>query len=142
MKKSTLRLRKGFTLIEMVIVIGLIALILGAAITNFTGVFETGNLTKSKDDVLKLNAALTSYRTLAGSYPSDAQGLEALVTKPTTSPKPKMWTQQFDEIPLDPWETPYKYRRSGSKDSRKPEVISAGPDKQFGTDDDISSQNN
>ena len=83
---------------------------------------------------------LEEYRMLGGMYPSQAQGLDALVTKPSLAPVPKRYTQLYDELPLDAWSKKLKYAYPGKKDPTKPEVISSGPDGQFGTEDDISSQ--
>ena len=83
---------------------------------------------------------LEEYRMLGGMYPSQAQGLMALVMKPTTAPIPRRWAQIYDEAPLDSWDNELKYLFPGSQNPKKPEVISAGPDEKFGTDDDVSSQ--
>jgi len=141
LKKSALLVRKGFTLIEMLIVIGIIGIMLTFAVRNFTGLGGTAEITKARADIGSISTLLQAYKTLGGTYPSDSQGLQALVTKPTTSPKPKSWIQQMPEVPLDPWDGKLQYKRSGSVDSRNPEIISSGPDGIFGNDDDISSQN-
>jgi general secretion pathway protein G len=86
------------------------------------------------------DTTLEQYRNIGGHYPSTEQGLEALFKKPTTPPHPRRWKQSLLEVPRDPWKTPYKYQYSGSKDLRLPEIISAGPDREFGTEDDQSNQ--
>jgi len=82
------------------------------------------------------------YKVNGKRYPSQQQGLEALIKKPATSPIPKRWSATLDseEKLYDPWETKYEYKYPGTKDPSIPEIISAGPDKQFGSEDDISSQ--
>tara|TARA_B110000003_G_scaffold191946_1_gene190722 strand:+ start:730 stop:1218 length:489 start_codon:yes stop_codon:yes gene_type:complete len=82
------------------------------------------------------------FKNIGGNYPSNSQGLEALAKRPRSSPRPRDWVQAMDgeEFLFDPWDTKYKYEYSGSYDSSRPEIISAGPDKQFGSEDDMSSQ--
>ena len=85
--------------------------------------------------------SLEQYKTLGGRYPTTSQGLEAMVKKPTDSPIPRRWNSTLkEEALLDPWDTKYKYEFPGKKDARTPEITSAGPDGEFGTDDDQSSQ--
>ena len=91
-------------------------------------------------DLAALITGLNQYKTIGGSYPSNAQGIEALFKKPTTSPRPRRWTQLLAKMPRDPWKNPYKYSYPGARDPSKPEIISAGPDGKFGTKDDISNQ--
>jgi general secretion pathway protein G len=88
------------------------------------------------------SSSLEQYKNIGGKYPSTSQGLEALVRKPSSSPRPRDWVQSLDdeEALYDPWDTLYKYEYPGSKDPSRPEIISAGPDKQFGSEDDMSSQ--
>ena len=60
--------------------------------------------------------------------------------RPTKEPLPNEWVQAIPEVPLDPWLNPYRYQMPGSKKENEPELISAGPDGRFGTEDDKSSQ--
>jgi len=140
MKNSPALLRKGFTLLEMVIVIGIIAVLLAVAAKNFIGAGTLAEVKKAEADMQTLTTAIESYKIMGGSYPSEAQGLKALEVRPSTAPKPRSWTQQMKEVPTDPWGNAYTYKRSGSVLSNKPELITAGPDGIFGNEDDISSQ--
>jgi len=93
------------------------------------------------EDMTSFSAALEAYKNIGGIYPSTSQGLEALVKRPQSSPQPRDWVQAlYEEFLYDPWDTKYKYKYPGSKDPSRPEIISAGPDKQFGSEDDMSSQ--
>lgn len=121
-------------------VIGIIALILGAAAA-VIGRGGAGARIQMADTMVNgVGTKLEEYRLLGGVYPSQAQGLQALVTKPTIAPVPKRYTSLYEEVPKDPWSQDLKYQFPGSKVPNKPEVVSAGPDGQFGTDDDISNQ--
>lgn len=130
---------RGFTLLEMVIVLGIIALILATAIGLSGGFMGLGRITSTEGKLQRINGALMSYRTLAGHYPSDAQGLKALVERPNSAPEPRRWQKFFDTVPKDAWDQEFVYKSSG-KDPGRPEVVSKGKDGELGTEDDISSQ--
>lgn len=132
--------RPGFTLLEMVIVLGIIAMILGGAIFAMRGIGDAAKLRQVESDFKSFESALAMYRLNAGNYPTTQQGLEALRTKPTSTPIPRRWVQVMSRIPDDPWGSPYVYRFPGSKRANEFEIISNGPDGQANTDDDISSQ--
>ncbi|MDB4550029.1 type II secretion system protein GspG, partial [Akkermansiaceae bacterium] len=92
-------------------------------------------------DMASFLGALQAYKNIGGMYPSTSQGLEALIKRPQSSPQPRDWVQALEEEFLyDPWGTKYKYEYPSSKDPSRPEIISAGPDKQLGSEDDMSSQ--
>ena len=131
---------RGFTLLEMVIVMAIIGILAGGIIT-FMGDFDEGpKLQKAETEIQGLDAALIQYKTNAGRYPTQEQGLQALVAKPTTSPIPKKHAKLLTKIPKDPWGNDYIYKMPGSKNPRKYEIISYGPDGKEGGGDDISSQ--
>jgi len=129
------------TLLEIVIVVSIIAIILATAVTKFGGALGNAQDTAAEMKISSLTSLLESYRAAAGSYPSESQGLEALVTKPSTSPIPRRWRQQMQKVPLDPWNQPFIYKYPGTKDPKTYEIISVGEDQTLGIDDDISSQN-
>jgi len=130
----------GFTLLEMVIVLGIIAMILGGAIFAMRGIGDSAKLTQVKNDCATLRSVLEMYKLNGGQYPTTQQGLRALVEKPTSAPIPRMWSKVADKVPLDPWGNEYLYRYPGRKNPMDFEIISRGKDGQEGTDDDISSQ--
>lgn len=127
----------GFTLVEMVLVLGIVALLVGAGIVSLTGVLDSGKKTRVKGDLNTLSAALRSYETDNMFLPSSEQGLAALVTKPSSRPAPTNYTAKLKKPLLDPWGNPYLYRRPGAKDKGGFDVYSAGPDGQADTGDDI-----
>lgn len=133
---------RGFSLFEMVIVMGIIGLILGGAIYSMGKIKGSAALGAVDTDMTSFESNLEMYKTNGGMYPSTSQGLEALMKKPADAPRPRRWIQTLDkeEALSDPWDTKYKYVYPGSKDASRPEIISAGPDKKFGTEDDMSNQ--
>ncbi len=131
---------RGFSLLEMVIVLGIIALILGAAISFSGGITGAARDKAAEAKIREFSAKLEAYRMVAGMYPTEQQGLDALVEKPTSAPEPRRWKQQFRRLPKDPWGDEYVYKYPGSKDQRTFEIICLGEDGELNTDDDISSQ--
>ena len=99
-----------------------------------------GRITSTEAKIQRVSSALMSYRTLAGHYPSEAQGLSSLVERPTSAPEPRRWEKFFDSVPQDAWSNDFEYKYPGTKDPSRPEVISKGKDGELGTADDISSQ--
>jgi prepilin-type N-terminal cleavage/methylation domain-containing protein len=85
---STLRRRSGFTLLEMVIVLGIIAMILGGAIFAMKGIGDAAKLRQVESDFKSFESALAMYKLNAGSFPTTQQGLKALVEKPSSTPVP------------------------------------------------------
>jgi general secretion pathway protein G len=134
------RIRSGFTLLEMVIVLGIIAVLLGGSIALIGGLGEGAKVQRVEGDFNAIGAALKTYKLNAGTYPTTQQGLAALMVKPASTPVPRRWAKLLDAVPTDPWGAEYVYRFPGSKDASEYELISKGKDGQLGTDDDFSSQ--
>jgi general secretion pathway protein G len=127
-------------LLEMVVVLGIIALILGAAITYSKGIGEAARYTATEAKIKECAAKLEAYRLGAGHYPTTEQGLGALVAKPGTGPQPKRWTKQMQSVPKDGWEAEFVYRNPGKRDDSTYEIVSMGGDGKMDTEDDVSSQ--
>jgi len=126
----------GFTLIEMMLVVGIIVVISGAAIHLMSGTTEVVRVQKVSTDIQAITAQVKLYEILAYSPPSTNQGLEALVKKPSAPPVPPKWRQLMKSVPVDPWGTPYQYRYPGAKNQEGFDLYSLGPDKKE-SDDDI-----
>ena len=137
---AKIRRRAGFTLLEMVIVLGIIALILGGVGYKMLGIQDAAKLKRVDGDFKSLQSVLSMYKLNAGSFPTTQQGLKALVDKPSSTPVPRRWVKLMPQVPMDPWENPYIYRYPGKKRANDFEIISKGPDGIENTPDDISSQ--
>jgi general secretion pathway protein G len=137
MNRSSVPRTAGFTLLEIMLVVSIIILLLGAAIYKFRGAFDTAKIGKAQGDISTLSLAVTTYETLARTLPSTAQGLKALVERPSSDPRPAAWTQQMSSLPKDPWNQDYYYEQPGKHNANGFDLYSAGPDKQAGTVDDI-----
>ncbi len=137
---SSFRRKSGFTLLEMVIVLGIIAMILGGAIFMMQGIGDAAKLRQVEADFKSFESALSMYKLNAGSYPTTPQGLKALVEKPSSTPVPRRWSQIMKKLPPDPWKAEYGYRFPGKKQANEFEMFSKGQDGVEGTADDLSSQ--
>ena len=130
--------KEGFSLIEILIVIALIAVIAGLAISNLGGIFG-GQQEKAAQIFVNqsLKIPLTAYKIDIGSYPSTEEGLKALIQAP--SGKSSKWKKPYiEELPTDPWGKAYQYRYPGSKNvngSSGYDVWSFGPDGSESADD-------
>jgi len=130
---------RGFTLVEMLLVILIIGVLASALITSLAGRSEEAKITTAKADInAALSTALDLFEHDVGRYPTDDEGLNALITNPGTL---KGWKGPYLKTGLrpDPWGNPYIYKRDTDQSTRY-QLSSAGPDGQQGTDDDITSQ--
>ncbi len=132
--------KSGFSLIEILIVIALIAVLATVAIGNLGGIFGGQQEKVAKIFVTQtLKTALVPYRLDVGNYPSTEEGLNALVKAPAG--KEGKWKGPYleaTEAPLDPWDKPYKYKFPGSKNvngARGYDAWSLGPDGVESADD-------
>ncbi len=132
--------QRAFSLLEMVVVLGVIALILGAAMTFMTGIRDTAGDQATIAKIQQCTSKLEAYKLNAGHYPSEEQGLEALVERPASQPQPRRWRRFLERLPEDSWGEALVYRNPGSRDRASFELVSKGADRQLGTEDDLSSQ--
>ena len=130
--------KTGFTLMEMVLVLGIIALLVGAGVGGLINVMGLGKSTKAKADINTISSALRAYEAQNLFLPSTRQGIAALVHKPGGRPQPKVWKPLMKEkLLVDPWGNEYQYRRPGKIDEGGFDLFSPGEDGIAGNDDDI-----
>jgi len=130
----------AFTLVEMLLVVGIIALLVGSGLYKMSDVREGTRIQAAKAKVSKLQSDVLAYELDNGMYPTTEQGLKALVERPSGNPQPRNWRQIRQYVPVDPWQNEYQYAYPGRQNPRQFEIYSYGPDGQPGTADDISSQ--
>lgn len=105
----------GITLLEILIVLAILALIAMVAVPNLMKIFGSAKQDVALIQLENLKASLDIYKLENGSYPSEEQGLEALVAKPDSAPP--TWNGPYIDKPealMDPWGNPYHYRQPGA----------------------------
>src|SRR5437879_13595300 len=111
----TKRKQQGFTLLEIMLVVSIIVVILGVAISKLGNTTAIDKAMRVQADVQAIKTQLQLYESMNGFYPTTEQGLQLLVTQPQNDPRPTRWYQLFRELPKDPWGSNYIYRNPGLK---------------------------
>ncbi len=139
-ERCTLSPEKGFTLVELMIVVIIIAGLASMVVPRLLGRTEQANKAIAKADInSNISMALKLYYLDNGRFPTTDQGLAALGAAPTSSPAPVNWTGPYLEtIPEDPWGNPYKYKCPGDINKTTYDLYSTGGDGIENTDDDIA----
>jgi general secretion pathway protein G len=128
--------QQGFTLLEIMLVVSIIVIILGVAISKLGNTTAIAKTMRVQADIQAIKTQLQLYESMNGFFPSTEQGLQALVTQPQNDPRPTRWYQLFKQLPKDPWGSDYIYRYPGLKDPSGYDLYSAGPDRIPDTPDD------
>ncbi len=112
---NTLRARRGFTLLEVMVVIVILGILAALVVPKIISRPDEARVVAAKQDIASLMQALKLYRLDNQRYPTTEQGLQALVTKPTTVPIPPNWKTggYIERLPRDPWGSPYGYLNPG-----------------------------
>ncbi|MDX1676318.1 type II secretion system major pseudopilin GspG [Arsukibacterium sp.] len=135
------QIQKGFTLLEVMVVIVILGIIASMVVPNLMGNQEQAARQKVVVDIQQLESALDMYRLRNGFYPTTEQGLESLVTAATSQPAPRSFPEGgfIRRLPKDPWNEDYILVSPGQLG--RIDVYSKGPDRVAGTDDDIGNWN-
>lgn len=131
--------RRAFTVLEIIIVIGLLALLAGVLINNLRGTSEGGRVGTVKLYFNTADGALAAYQLNVGQFPSSEQGLMALRQAPAGLPSGVWRGPYLKNDPLDPWGNPYRYRYPGTQNVGAYDIWSVGPNgvDENGEGDDI-----
>ena len=134
------RRTEGFTLIELLLVVVIIGILAAIVAPRLIGRSEEARVAAAQADLKTLGNQLAAYEVDNGRFPTTAQGLAALLLQPTGNPAPKNWKGPYidaKELPVDPWDSPYKYIYPGQRNPNGYDLLSNGPDGLEGSEDDI-----
>lgn len=133
--------QRGFTLLEIMVVIVILGILASLVVPNLMGNKEKADRQKAVSDITALENALDMYKLDNSIYPNTEQGLEALVSKPTSQPEPRNYRDDgyIKRLPQDPWSNDYQLVSPG--EHGKIDIFSMGLDGEAGTDDDIGNWN-
>ncbi len=138
---TTSRRQRGFSLLEVMVVIVIIGILASMVVPNLLGNKEKADIQKVVSDVLALENALDMYKLDNGRYPTTDQGLEALVERPELDPQPRSYRTDgyIRRLPNDPWGSDYLLLSPGTQNTI--DIFSAGQDGVVGNEDDIGNWN-
>ena len=122
----------GFTLIELMIVVIIIAALAAMVAPNLIGRSDEAKAKIAKGDLASIKTVLDLYRLDKGSYPTTEQGLDILLVAPGPGREPYL-----EKAALDPWQRKYLYRCPGTHRTSSYDLLSVGVDGKEGTEDDI-----
>jgi len=122
--------RKGFTLIEILLVVMIIGALAVMVVPRLAGRGERALITVAQVDInANIASALKLYELDNGTFPTTSQGLDALVMKPVSPPAPRNWNGPYlEKKAVDPWGQPYQYAYPGTHGTAY-DLFSHGPDK-------------
>jgi general secretion pathway protein G len=119
--------QRGFTLIEVMIVVTIMALMIAAIAPNLFRNVVKAEATRVASDIRQVESALKFYRLDNYRYPSQSQGLEALVSSPSGSGAGKWNGPYLEKLPTDPWGIQYQYLKPGTH-GKQIEIYTLGAD--------------
>lgn len=144
MNENRINDQRGFTLIELMVVVVILGILAGLIVPRIMGRPEEARRMKARVQMESIETALKLYKLDNGNYPSTDQGLEALVQPPSVGQLPKKWREggylEKGKVPKDPWDNDYVYLSPGLHGDY--DITSYGADAQpggEGKDEDINS---
>ncbi len=130
------RWQDGFTLVELLLVMVILAVLAMVVVPKFSGRSEQAKVTAAKTDIANLEVAIDAFEVDCSRYPTAEEGIDALVRQPAGLTE---WKGPYLKrgVPADPWHKPYVYRCPGQHNTNGYDLSSYGPDGQEGGSDDI-----
>ena len=130
--------RSGFTLIEIMAVVMIMGLLMGMLAYGVNTQVQNARISATKGQIVRIEQALEFYQLDNARFPTADQGLQALVTRPTTPPEPRSYNPAGyikAEALKDPWGQAFNYRIPGEHNPHSVDIWSLGPDGLEGGDD-------
>jgi general secretion pathway protein G len=133
-------MKKGFTLVELMLVVIIIGVLAAMIVPRMAGRSEEARSSVAQADILSISTALRLYELDNGVFPTTSEGLEALLDKPSSA---RNWKGPYlERKPIDPWGQPYAYRSPAQHSRAGFDLYSLGRDALEGTEDDIINWDN
>lgn len=122
------RAKSGFTLIEIMVVVAILAILASVIVPKIMSRPDEARAVAARQDIATIVQALKLYRLDNMRYPTSEQGLAALVSRPAIAPVPPNWKVggYLERLPKDPWGNPYQYLSPGLHGEM--DVLSFGAD--------------
>ncbi len=127
--------RSGFTLIELMVVVIIIAALAGMVLPKVLPASDEAKAKIAQGSIAGIETGLDLYRLHNDRYPGQDEGLNALLVRTASA---RNWNGPYlKKKPMDPWKRPFQYRYPGVRNASGPDVWALGPDGQNGTEDDV-----
>ncbi|NQU41696.1 type II secretion system major pseudopilin GspG [bacterium] len=130
--------RRAFTFLEIMLVVVIIGILLSVVGPRLVGRTQRAQVQATKQQMSSVEQALGLYEMQVGGFPTTEQGLEALIRRPSDVDE-DVWEKTWGKsaMPKDSWKQEFEYRYPGEHNEDY-DLVSAGPDREFGTSDDIT----
>ncbi len=135
-QRSRISSRRGFTLVELLLVLVILGILAAIVVPKFGGRTEQARVTAAVTQISTFGTALNAFEVDTGSYPRGQDGLQQLLVAPADITG---WRGPYlmSDIPLDPWGRAFIYEFPGRLNTTGYDIVSMGADGQPGTADDV-----
>jgi general secretion pathway protein G len=136
-RRTPARTRRGFTLVELLLVLVILGTLAAIVVPKFSGRTEQARITAAVTQISNFGVALDAFEVDCGYYPRGKNGLEDLFFQPRDEAN---WKGPYmkGELPKDPWNNDYVYECPGRHNEKSYDLMSVGLDGRSGTEDDIT----